>query len=79
MKVQKTLGLVVIGYRSDDVWKPFFDSLRSSTISPAAIVIVENSPNISPALERFSDLPITVVHCSDNPVTARRRTLELQL
>jgi len=67
MKVSETLGLVVIGYRSDEVWKPFFDSLRSSTISPAAIVIVENSPDISPALERFSDLPITVVHRRDNP------------
>ncbi|MFT6973770.1 MAG: N-acetylglucosaminyl-diphospho-decaprenol L-rhamnosyltransferase [Pontimonas sp.] len=67
MKVQKTLGLVVIGYRSDEVWEPFLDSLRSSTITPAAIVVVENSPAVSPALRSFPDLPITVVHRSDNP------------
>ena len=67
MKVQETLGLVVIGYRSDEVWKPFFNSIQSSTTRPAAIVVVENSPTVSPTLERFPDLPITVVHRSDNP------------
>ena len=67
MKVQETLGLVVIGYRSDEVWKPFFNSIQSSTTHPAAIVVVENSPTVSPTLERFPDLPITVVHRSDNP------------
>jgi N-acetylglucosaminyl-diphospho-decaprenol L-rhamnosyltransferase len=67
MKFKETLGLVVIGYRSDKVWEPFFNSLRSSTIAPGAIVVVENSPVVSPTLERFSDLPITVVHRSDNP------------
>jgi len=67
MGKSESLGLVVIGYHSDGVWESFFTSLRASHTQPADIVVVENSPEVSPLLKKFSDFPITVVHRSDNP------------
>ena len=63
---RKTLGLVVVGYESEDVWGSFFDSLRSSSIAPSAIVMVENSP-VLPNTESAEDLELKILHRPDNP------------
>ena len=63
---RETLGLVVVGYESDDVWGSFFDSLRSSSIVPSAIVMVENSP-VLPNTESAEDLELKILHRPDNP------------
>jgi len=61
------LGLVVVGYQSDDVWPGFFDSLAHSTVIPDQIVVVENSPSLPTSIPTLPGLSITVLHRPDNP------------
>ena len=62
-----TLGLVVVGYDSDDVWAGFFEGIHNSTLKPHAIVVVENGLSVSPQVLSQPYLPITTLHCPDNP------------
>jgi N-acetylglucosaminyl-diphospho-decaprenol L-rhamnosyltransferase len=64
---EPTLGLVVVGYLSDDVWEEFFSSLRASSLMPRAIVVAENGPSVSKVLSQQEDLPLTIIHLPDNP------------
>ena len=61
------IGLVVVGYESDDVWPEFFSSLGSSTLKPEHVVVVENSPTLSPTLASMYSGPLTIVHRPENP------------
>jgi len=38
------VGIVVVGYESEDEWPDFFSSLEASTYRPQQIVVVDNSP-----------------------------------
>ena len=62
-----SLGLIVIGYDSEDVWPAFFASLAQSSIVPSSVVVVENSPNKPTNLGDLRDSKITLVHLPHNP------------
>ena len=62
-----SLGLVVVGYDSDEVWPGFCESLAESTVVPDEVVVVENSPCLPTAIPSLRGLPITVTHRPDNP------------
>lgn len=62
-----SLGLVVVGYQSDNVWPGFFKSLADSTVIPDHIVVVENSPSLPTSIPTLPGLSITVLHRPDNP------------
>jgi N-acetylglucosaminyl-diphospho-decaprenol L-rhamnosyltransferase len=62
-----SLGLVVVGYQSDNVWPGFFESLADSTVIPDKIVVVENSPSLPTSIPTLPGLSITVLHRPDNP------------
>jgi len=63
----ESLGVVVIGYHSDDVWADFFSSLAQSTQAPLEIVVVENSSVAPRHLSALYGAPVTVIHQPDNP------------
>lgn len=60
------VGLVTVGYHSDEEWPGFFRSLQESTLQPEAIVVVDNSESSPPSPEKLSKAPITVVHQPGN-------------
>ena len=62
-----SLGLVVVGYQSDNVWPGFFESLAHSSVVPDQIVVVENSPSLPTSIPTLPGLWITVLHRPDNP------------
>ena len=62
-----TLGLVVVGYQSDDVWPGFFASLAHSAVVPNQIVVVENSPTLPTTIPTIPGLSVSVLHRPDNP------------
>ena len=62
-----TLGLVVVGYQSDDVWPAFFESLAQSSIVPDRIVVVENSLTLPSSIPEQPILSVSVLHRPDNP------------
>ncbi len=63
----RSLGLVVVGYDSDEVWPGFCESLAESTIVPNQVVVVENSPSLPTTIPSLPELSVTVVHRPDNP------------
>ncbi len=50
MTQDSSLGLVVVGYESEEEWEPFFRSLKNSLHVPRHIVIVDNSPQTTEKL-----------------------------
>jgi len=62
-----SLGLIVIGYESEEVWPAFFASLAQSSIVPKNVVVVENSPNKPTSLGDLKGLDITLLHLPHNP------------
>ena len=62
-----SLGLVVVGYQSDEVWPEFCESLARSTVVPGQVVVVENSPSLPTTIPSIPGLLVTVVHRPDNP------------
>ena len=67
MSEQFSLGLVVVGFNSDDLWVDFFSALDSSSLKPDYVVVVDNSPlppNDVPSSQFFS---VTTVHLPHNP------------
>lgn len=64
---KSSIGLVVVGYNSDDVWPDFFSSLGRSTIKPDHVVVVENSPTPASDLGTLYSRPLTIVHRPENP------------
>lgn len=61
------LGLVVVGFHSDDVWDVFFDGIRESTLKPLSIVVVENGLSVSHRVRELAELPIRILHRPNNP------------
>ena len=81
-----SLGLVVVGYESDEVWPEFCESLAQSTVVPGEVVVVENSPSLPTSIPTLPGLSVTVLHRPDNPgygtsanhgVSALRHTSDL--
>ena len=62
-----SVGLVVVGYESEEEWDGFFARVRESTLQPREIVVVDNSPLSPFDPSGISDLPIHVVHLPSNP------------
>ncbi len=62
-----SLGLVVVGYNSDEVWPAFCESLAESTVVPDEVVVVENSTSLPTAIPSLRGLSIKVTHRPDNP------------
>ena len=62
-----SLGLVVVGFDSDEVWPEFCESLARSTVIPGEVVVVENSPALPTTIPSLPELSITVTHRPDNP------------
>ena len=65
--IESTLGLVVVGYDSDEVWPDFFEALDASETKPSAVVVVENSPLKPTTIPRHTGMQIDIVHLPDNP------------
>lgn len=57
-----TIGLVTVGYHSEEEWPGFFRSLEDSTLQPEAIVVVDNSESSPTSLDGLSKAPISVLH-----------------
>lgn len=66
-RVEPSLGLVVVAYESEDYLDDFFDSLEQSTLAPAQVVVVDNSPSEPVTRESKGLPPITTIHRPDNP------------
>lgn len=67
MGVDSTLGLVVVGYESEEEWEPFFDSLRRSTLSPRSVVLVDNSPESAERIDPAHWNQLQVLRLPNNP------------
>ncbi len=67
MITEPTLGLVVIGYNSQDQWESFFESLGGSTLQPGHAVVVDNSPRGSPAVDTKLWSGMVLERLLDNP------------
>ena len=61
-----TCAIVVVGYESTSEWPGFFESLQGSEAHPAAIVVVDNSPDLSLTADQWPSLPLTVIHAPGN-------------
>jgi len=59
-------AIVVVGYESTSEWPGFFESLQRSETHPAAIVVVDNSPDLSLTADQWPSLPLTVIHAPGN-------------
>jgi len=67
MSGNKRIGLVVVGFHSNDVWPGFFDSLRRSSVAPDTVVVVENSPELTTLPKERLPEDLIVLHRPDNP------------
>ena len=67
MSGKKRVGLVVVGFQSNDVWPGFFDSLRRSSMAPDTVVVVENSPEPPTLPKEQPPENLIVLHRPDNP------------
>ena len=61
------IGLVVIGYASQEVWPTFFESLATSSVIPEAVVVVENSAVAPIGLADLYVPGVTLIHLPENP------------
>ena len=61
-----TCAIVVVGYESTSEWPGFFESLQGSETHPAAIIVVDNSPDLSLSADQWPSLPLTVIHAPGN-------------
>ncbi|MDA8777035.1 glycosyltransferase family 2 protein [Pontimonas sp.] len=67
MSKKASLGLVVVGFNSDNLWHDFFSALDSSSIKPDHVVVVDNSPlppKHVPSSEFYS---VATIHLPHNP------------
>jgi len=55
-------AVVAVGYDSQSEWNGFFESIRTSSVSPVSIVVVDNSPELSLRAKQWPTLPLTVIH-----------------
>lgn len=62
-----TVGLVVVGYKSEGEWEPFLGSLKGSKLLPGHVVIVDNSPPWTPTVSEVAWDGLVVVPRPDNP------------
>jgi N-acetylglucosaminyl-diphospho-decaprenol L-rhamnosyltransferase len=60
------VGIVVVGYDSDEVWPSFFDSLSTSSIQPR-VVVVENSAKTPSTIPSKWKKKIRLLHRPENP------------
>jgi len=67
MRSGPVIGLVVVGYESDEVWPQFFDRLTKSSILPTKVVVVENSKKYPASIPNLSTLEVDVIHLPHNP------------
>jgi N-acetylglucosaminyl-diphospho-decaprenol L-rhamnosyltransferase len=61
------VAVVTVGFESQDMWPRFFSSLSASTLTPAIVVVVENSEEVPGNLESLYSGALTVLHRPDNP------------
>ena len=61
------IGLVVIGFASQEVWPTFFESLAASSVVPEAVVVVENSAVPPKGLADLYVPGVTLIHLPENP------------
>lgn len=62
-----SLGFVVVGFNSEDLWPGFFAALDSSSVKPAQVVVVENSAEAPKNLPTSESYEITSLHLHHNP------------
>jgi len=62
-----SIGLVVVGYDSDEVWPDFFSALASSKHLPDSVIVVENSPRLPTPDFSGMPFPVHVLHQPSNP------------
>lgn len=62
-----SVGVVVVGYDSGDVWPDFFRSLAGSTTLPHTVIVVDNSPTAPLGLEDLYSGALQVIHQPENP------------
>ena len=62
-----SLGLVVVGFNSDDLWHDFFTALDSSSVTPKHVVVVENSAQAPRSIPRSKNYGIRTIHLPHNP------------
>lgn len=67
MTQKPRIGLVVVGFHSDEVWPAFFESLEKSSVVPDTVVVVENSPVPAHLPENPYSKDLVVLHRPDNP------------
>lgn len=67
MRADPTVGLVVVGYESEDEWELFFDSLKNSKLIPGHVVIVDNSPPGALTISEAVWDGLVVIRRPDNP------------
>ena len=67
MSVVKSLGLVVVSYRSGDELANFLHSLGASSITPGHVVVVDNSPEQPTTIDALGLGKVSVIHRPDNP------------
>lgn len=62
-----SLGLVVVGFNSDDLWHDFFTALDSSSVTPKHVVVVENSAQAPRSIPGSKNYSIKSIHLPQNP------------
>lgn len=67
MSEQSSLGLVVVGFNSDDLWEDFFSALDSSSLKPESVVVVDNSPLPPKNVPTSQFFSVAVLHLPHNP------------
>ena len=61
------IGIVVVGFDSDQVWSAFFESLSGSRVQPQHVVVVENSASMPSTIPPSWKKKIKLIHRPDNP------------
>ena len=67
MRDNPVIGIVVVGYQSDELWPQFFDYLLKSSVVPTKVVVVENSLKFPASIPKLSTLEVDVIHLPHNP------------
>jgi len=67
MRHNPVIGLVVVGYQSDELWPQFFDYLMESSVLPTKVVVVENSTKFPASIPNLSRLEVDIIHLPHNP------------
>lgn len=67
MTAPPILGVVVVGFNSDDLWPRFFEALETSSIKPQKVVVVENSQTQPQTIPSNTSFEVEVLHLPENP------------